>query len=71
VKTTVTVTEMTRYQRDITAADIRKALSLPEDADITIEVPGGGDYSGQVLNLDVANARATWLIVKQDTTEEW
>ena len=41
-----------RYSGTINASDLRKAFKIPDRADITFQVPGGGDWSGQAVNVD-------------------
>lgn len=48
-KTTETV-ETTRIA--MSKVELLKALGLPQDADVYVEVPGGGDWSNCELNID-------------------
>lgn len=38
----------------MSAADILKALKLPKDAKVFVNVPGGGDWSNCELELDTS-----------------
>lgn len=46
------VTTRTTQNYVITAEEIRKALDLPKDAKIFVQVPGGGDWSNTDLEID-------------------
>jgi hypothetical protein len=50
VRKTITTTVHNKVR--LTANDIRKFLGVPEIADVTFEVPRGGDYNGQTLQID-------------------
>ena len=46
------------YGGTITLKDLQKAFGIPEDAEVTVAVPSGGDYSGQ--KLDVGEIQVRW-----------
>lgn len=63
---TQTVTIRTAH---FTAAALRKALGLPDDAEITVAVPGGGDWSNAALEIsDSTTLDARWT--RRETWEE-
>jgi len=53
-----------RVGAKITAAMIRKAFGLPDGATVSVRVPGGGDWSNQVLDID----RDTTIAVSWEET---
>lgn len=50
----LTVTKTSRYRREVklTGAELREALGLTDRTQITVHVPGGGDWSNTDLDLD-------------------
>jgi hypothetical protein len=42
----------TRYSLELSGADLKRQLAIPEDARVTISIPGGGDWSNSNLDLD-------------------
>lgn len=65
IKTT-TKTVTTKYHTaTISAEDIKKAFGLPDDCELCVEVPSGGDYSGVELEIGYD----TELTVKWEETE--
>jgi len=45
----------------------RAGLSIPDDASITIQVPGGGDWSNCDLDLDDTSIQITWTEEANET----
>lgn len=61
MKRTIVKGVVSRYSAEITIADIRKRFRLPEDAEVYIRVPGGGDWSNMDLEIDTDRPlRARW-----------
>ena len=58
----------TEYSLNLSGADIRKILDLPLNAKVTVQIPGGGDWSNQELNInDEHTFDVKWqTIVEQD-----
>ena len=50
--TKTTITKTTTKHVTMSAADIIKALRLPKDAKVFVNIPGGGDWSNCELELD-------------------
>lgn len=44
--------------------DLNKEGAIPEDADILIVIPGGGDYSNMSLPLEEVGFVAEWEVVE-------
>ena len=61
-KTTIT----TRYRASFDAKELREKLNLTEGSKIYVQVPGGGDWSNQELELDSDCP----LIAEYTTTQE-
>lgn len=62
---TVKITKKTTTTLEITGAEIRKAFKLPYDADLTVRVPGGGDWSNTDLVLDECPVKVTYTVVEE------
>lgn len=45
------ITKITKTTITLNAKDIRELLQAPATARVTFQVPSGGDYSGDKLNL--------------------
>lgn len=59
----------TTIEAEITEEEIRAAFSLPEDAEIFMEIPGGGDWSNEDLAVDKKRPlKARWK--RSDRVEE-
>lgn len=53
----------TRHSGRITGEMLREVFDLPDDAELTVLVPSGGDYSGMRLHLDAdINLDARWTV---------
>jgi hypothetical protein len=61
VRTSMTTT--TRYTGTISVKDLRKKFKIPEDATITVHVPGGGDWSDMNLDLEEIPIQVSWVEV--------
>jgi len=63
------VTVVTKSVGRITARDIREMFSLPADAVISVEVPSGGDYSGETLDIgpDIPHLKVVWQQTKDES----
>ena len=46
----------TNYSLKLSGADIRKLLDIPLSARVTFRVPGGGDWSNEIIDLDGGHA---------------
>lgn len=44
----------------ITIEDIIQAFNLPAHAKVTLQVPGGGDYSNMALSVEEHPLRVEW-----------
>jgi hypothetical protein len=60
-----TVTEQT-FTMELTAKDLRKALGLPDDAELEFFVPGGGDWSNTSVSLDSYPIYVSWKRTTSD-----
>lgn len=60
-KATVVSTKV-RYERVITVDEIRRKFCIPDQAKVSIEVPGGGDWSGMELSIgdDIGHIKVSW-----------
>lgn len=61
-----------RYERRVTRSELLKALNISPSARVHIEVPRGGDWSGQELDIDNcgedgSSLTVTWLEVSEVT----
>jgi hypothetical protein len=61
IKTTTTVTVM---RGALTAAQIRKAFNIPDNASITVHVPGGGDWSSTDLEVEKLDVEWTTTLTE-------
>jgi len=69
--TTTEVTTVKTTVVTITAQDIREAFGLPSRADVTLRVPGGGDWSNTNLDLCDHPVKARWSETEsKGTTDE-
>ena len=50
----------TNYTATVTAADITRALGLPAGAQLWFNVPGGGDWSNEQLDVNEYPLTAEW-----------
>jgi hypothetical protein len=50
----------THHSGVITIEDIIKAFNLPVHAKVTLQVPGGGDYSNMALSVEEHPLRVEW-----------
>lgn len=68
IKTTTKKTARAELDRKTLVKIIRAAGGgrVPKDAEVTITVPSGGDYSGMTLPIDDCNLVVTWQEVEQD-----
>lgn len=73
LEASVTTTTTRRVRVEVTAADIREWLrrderfvDLPDDAEVIVPVPGGGDWSH--MDLDIGHDAP--LVVRWTTTED-
>lgn len=50
----------------ITAADLRAAFKIPDDAEISVSIPTGGDWSGMdaTLGTDIPHIDVRWERIK-------
>lgn len=64
---TVQKTTRTTEVRSYSAADIREALGLPQDARMELRVPSGGDYSGEHLGIDEFDGGLVVTLVQEVT----
>lgn len=62
---TVQKTTKTTEVRSYSAADIREALDLPQGAQMELQVPSGGDYSGVRLDIDEFDGGLIVTIVEE------
>lgn len=52
---------------ELTASDIRKLVGAPDNAEVFIEVPGGGDWSNSDLHVQDKKGHSQLLRVKWKT----
>lgn len=59
------------YTMQISAHAIRQNFNLPPDAEVSVTVPSGADWSGMELTIgdDVPHVTATWETNKEDIDE--
>jgi hypothetical protein len=48
----------------LTAAQIRKAFNIPDNASITVHVPGGGDWSSTDLEVEKLDVEWTTTLTE-------
>jgi len=58
--TTIVRKHITLRRSDILELLQRVGWKVPSGADITVRVPGGGDWSGMDLDLDEHNINIDW-----------
>ena len=61
------LSETVRYSGIITAADLRKQFNIPEAAEITVDIPSGGDWSGESVEVGgdaIPHIKIEWEEVK-------
>jgi hypothetical protein len=58
--------EKISYYGIITLEDLQKKFNIPEGARVTVQVPGGGDYSNTKLEIgtDVDGIEVRWEVIK-------
>jgi hypothetical protein len=52
------------FKGTITAEDLRVKFNIPKDAEITLTVPGGADWSGMALDISEHPIDVKWEEVK-------
>lgn len=62
-----TVTRVVRTRIEFTVQELRKRLRLPDDAEVFMQVPGGGDWSN--TDLVVEGGRPLIAVFERTTTE--
>lgn len=61
----IKVTKVATYEVHLNASDIRDAFGLPDNARVSVHVPGGGDWSNCDLCLDTdVKIEVTYKIVE-------
>lgn len=64
----ITRKTMTEFDVIIPEDKLKEAFNLPERAILYVEVPGGGDYSGEEFTLEQdGQLKARWEVVTVDT----
>lgn len=61
------ITIASKHTGKITLLDLREAFGLPADAVISVEVPSGGDYSGETLDIGsvyIPHLKVVWQETK-------
>lgn len=61
------LSETVRYSGIITAADLRKKFNIPIGAEITVDIPSGGDWSGESVEIggeSIPHIKVDWEEVK-------
>ena len=47
----------------------REGLEIPDDAEVFMGVPGGGDWSGENLHIDTADESTLYVRCRTNSTE--
>lgn len=68
IKVNKTVTTRAVFTAHVTADDIRRAFNFPKTAEVTVTVPGGGDWSGSDLDIgsDIPHVTVSWETSKTE-----
>lgn len=69
---TDTITKTVLHEVFITSADLKRKFDLPMAADVSVRVPGGGDWSNKDLDIDNGNSvvRVAWTTTEVRHEEE-
>lgn len=56
------VSKVTRYEGVIPLAELKVRFNLPNQARITVEIPGGGDWSGMEVAIgeEIPHLKVAW-----------
>ena len=68
VKTTKTIHTRRQYEMQITAEAIRERFKIPIEAELTVTVPRGGDWSG--LDLTIGGDEVPYITASWETNHE-
>lgn len=69
IEMTVVTSITKRHKGTVSGADLRIALGMPAHCRLFVEVPRGGDYSGQLLDLDDELVHVEWIEEVEDAID--